>query len=44
MEIEELISSGHRKRGALAKMRLTNQENQVLWLEYEKSLTGSHTG
>lgn len=44
MEIEELMSSGHRKQGTLAKRRLTNQENQVSRLEYEKSLAGSCAG
>ena len=41
METEELMSSGHRKPGALAKLRPTNHGSQVLWLESEKSLAGS---
>lgn len=37
METEELMSSGHTKQGTLAKMKLTNQENQVSWLKYDES-------
>lgn len=40
--MEELMSSGHRKQGSLAKLRLKNQENNVSWLGSEKSLLGSY--
>lgn len=36
--MEELMSSGHRKQGTLAKLRLPNQENNVSWFGFEKSL------
>lgn len=41
MGMEEIMSSGHRKQGTLAKPRLTSQENNVSWFGSEKALSGS---